>query len=106
VDAALRRLDAWQAGTFRREELRLERLQARLEPANVAKLLTRGFALVLRGGHLVVRSADAADGDPIRVALAEGWLDARVTGRDQGDDPLPGRVSRPGADVDPPSRRR
>jgi len=106
ADAALRRLGAWQAGTFRREELRLERLQARLEPANVAKLLTRGFALVLRGGHLVVRSADAADGDPIRVALAEGWLDARVTGRDQGDDPLPGRVSRPGADVDPPSRRR
>jgi exodeoxyribonuclease VII large subunit len=106
ADAALRRLGAWQAGTFRREELRLERLQARLEPANVAKLLTRGFALVLRGGHLVVRSADAADGDAIRVALAEGWLDARVTGRDQGDDPLPGRVSRPGADVDPPSRRR
>jgi exodeoxyribonuclease VII large subunit len=91
MESATRRLGTWQASYFRREGLRVERLAARLEPANVAKLLTRGFALVLRDGRLVARSADAAPDDAVRIALAEGWLDARVTGRDAGEDPLPGR---------------
>ena len=47
--------------------------------------------LALREGHLLLRSADAAPGDAVRIALAEGWLEARVTGRDMGEDPLPGR---------------
>jgi len=110
--ASVRRLDAWQAATFRREELRLERLRARLEPANVAKLLGRGFALVLLGGRLVARSGQAEAGDDVRIALAEGWLDARVLTKDEGVDPLPGRKDTPGGagsgggPVDPPSRRR
>jgi exodeoxyribonuclease VII large subunit len=115
MEGATRRLGAWQAAYFRREALRVERLAARLEPTNVAKLLSRGFALVLKDGHLVTRSAAAAEGDAVRVALAEGWLDARVTARDAGEDPLPGRRSGPdeggsdgppgGAGVDPLSRR-
>lgn len=114
MEAATRRLGAWQAACFRREGLRLERLAGRLEPANVAKLLSRGFALVLRDGHLVTRSGAVGDGEAVRVALAEGWLDARVTGRDRGEDPLPGRRGPieggsggppAGAGVDPLSRR-
>ncbi len=115
MEAATRRLGAWQARYFRDEALRLERLGRRLEPADVAKLLGRGFALILRGGRLVTRSGDVAEGDAIRVALAEGWLDAQVTGCGQGSDPLPGRGERieggegpvsGGAPVDPFSRRR
>ena len=85
----------------------LERLGARLEPANVAKLLSRGFSLVLRDGkHLVTRSSRAAPDDAVRIALAEGWLDARVTSRDHGDDPLPGRPgSAGGTVVRPPAGR-
>ncbi len=114
MEVATRRLGAWQAATFRREGLRLERLAARLEPANVAKLLSRGFALVLRGGHLVTRSTGVEPGDDVRIALGKGWLDARVRARDAGADPLPGRgdpggssqgPASPGSDVDPPSRR-
>ncbi len=105
MEAATRRLGAWQAAYFRREGLRLERLGSRLEPANVAKLLARGFALVLRDGRLVTRSADAAPDDAVRIALAEGWLDARVTSRDHGRGPAArsprgaraGRSSRPPA---------
>ncbi|HVO18495.1 MAG TPA: exodeoxyribonuclease VII large subunit [Anaeromyxobacter sp.] len=113
AEAAGRRLAAWQAAWFRREALRVERLAARLEPANVAKLLARGFALVLRDGRLLARSADAAPGEAVRIALGAGWLDAEVTARDAGPDPLPGRsdaVSRgqeavsAGGAVDPPSR--
>jgi exodeoxyribonuclease VII large subunit len=89
-DAARERLAAWQAATFRRESLRLERLRARLEPANVARMLRTGFALALRGGRPLRRSADAAPGDPLRVVLGEGWLDARVESRDAPPDPLPG----------------
>ena len=92
MEAATRRLGAWQAAYFRREGLRLERLAGRLEPANVAKLLVAGVrARARQEGQLVTRSADAAPDDAVRIALAEGWLDARVTGRDQGEDPLPGR---------------
>jgi len=103
MEAATRRLGAWQAAYFRREGLRVERLAARLEPANVAKLLSRGFALVLRDGRLVSRAADAAPGDAVRIALAEGWLDARVTARDAGEDPLPGRNGPDGGTADRPS---
>jgi exodeoxyribonuclease VII large subunit len=115
METAARRLGAWEAAYFRREGLRLERLRARLAPANVAELLRRGFALVLRDGHLVTRSGQTATDDAVRIALAEGWLDARVTSTDAGEDPLPVRV-RPGGDeewkasggspVDPPFRRR
>jgi exodeoxyribonuclease VII large subunit len=114
-DAAARRMGAWQAAYFRREGMRLERLAARLEPANVTKLLSRGFALVLREGHLVAGSAAVSVGDPVRIALGEGWIDACVTARDRGEDPLPGRngparaAGAPGlggAAVDPPLRRR
>jgi exodeoxyribonuclease VII large subunit len=92
-----RRLGRWQSATFPREGLRVERLRARLEPANVAKLLERGFALVLDGEHLVTRSIDAVEGACLRVALARGWLDVRVEARDGGRDPLPGRnIDAPG----------
>jgi exodeoxyribonuclease VII large subunit len=96
TEEADRRLAAWQAGTFRRESLRMERLAARLEPANVAKLLSRGFALVLREGRVVRDSSSASPGDPVRLALGRGWLDARVAARDTGEDPLPGRGGRTG----------
>ncbi len=92
---AARRLGRWQATTFPRERLRVERLRARLEPANVAKLLERGFALVLRDGRLVTQSVAAEPGSALRVALARGWLDVRVTARDDGPDPLPGRNEEP-----------
>ena len=88
---AARRLGAWQARTFPRERLRLERLAGRLEPANVAKLLARGFALVLKDGRALRASGEAAVGDALRLALAEGWLDVRVEARDAGADPLPSR---------------
>jgi exodeoxyribonuclease VII large subunit len=91
AEEATRRLGGWQARTFPRERLRVERLAARLEPANVAKLLARGFALVLKDGQALRASAEAAPGDALRVALAAGWLDVRVTSRDEGPDPLPVR---------------
>ena len=95
TEEAARRLGRWQTTSFPRERLRLERIQARLEPANVTKLLERGFALVLReGGGVVTSSACASPGEALRIALAQGWLDVRVTARDQGDDPLPSRVNR------------
>jgi exodeoxyribonuclease VII large subunit len=89
-DAAWERLLGFRATTFRRESLRLAALQARLEPANVGKILTRGFALALREGRPLRRSADASAGDTVRVVLGEGWLDTRVESRDAPPDPVPG----------------
>jgi exodeoxyribonuclease VII large subunit len=75
--------------------MRLASLGARLEPANVAKILSRGFALAVADGHLLRRSADVAPGAPLRVVLGEGWLDARVESRDVPPDPIPGRRTPP-----------
>ncbi len=97
IEAARRRLDGWQAATFRREASRLAALSARLEPANVARMLRRGFALALQDGRLVTRSAALAPGQPLQVALGEGWVDAEVKVLDAGDDPVPGRRGRGGA---------
>src|SRR5512137_1072209 len=94
-DAALESLRAWSAATFRRESMRLASLGARLEPANVAKILSRGFALALADGRLLRRSADATLGGPLRVVLGEGWLDARVESADAPPDPIPGRSATP-----------
>ena len=89
-DVAQEGLRAWSATTFRRESLRLERLSSRLEPANVGKILARGFALALRDGRPIRRSADAAPGERLRVVLGQGWLDTRVESRDAPPDPIPG----------------
>jgi len=91
-EAARRRLEAWAGAALPRERLRLERLLARLEPANVARMLERGFALVLRDGRVLADSRTAAPGEGLRVALGRGWLDVRVDARDAGSDPLPGRA--------------
>jgi len=91
VALGLRRLEGFSAATFRRESLRLERLASRLEPANVAKILSRGFALVLREGRLVRRSREVAAGERLRLVLGEGWLEARAEAVEEGQDPLPGR---------------
>ena len=90
LDEALHRAAAWSASTFRRESMRLAGLAARLEPANVGKILTRGFALALLDGRPLRSSAEAAPGDPLRVVLGEGWLDARVESRNQLPHPIPG----------------
>jgi exodeoxyribonuclease VII large subunit len=95
TDLSRERLRAWSAATFRRESMRLASLGARLEPANVAKILSRGFALAVADGHLLRRSADVAAGAPLRVVLGEGWLDARVESRDVPPDPIPGRRTPP-----------
>jgi exodeoxyribonuclease VII large subunit len=94
LDDALHRVAAWSASTFRRESMRLAGLAGRLEPANVGKILTRGFALALAKGRPLRSSAGAAPGDPLRVVLGQGWLDARVESRDQPPDPIPGLPAR------------
>ena len=94
LDEALHRAAAWSASTFRRESMRLAGLAARLEPANVGKILTRGFALALAHGRPLRSSAEAAPGDPVRVVLGEGWLDARVESRDRLPHPIPGLPAR------------
>jgi exodeoxyribonuclease VII large subunit len=69
------------------------RLEAQVRALSPASTLERGYAVVQRGDGRVVRSPDdVAAGDPVRVRLAHGELDATV------DAP---RVS--GAEAAPPS---
>ena len=93
-EAARERLLAWSASTLRRESLRLAALSSRLEPANVAKVLGRGFALALHQGRPLRSSTEVEPGASVRVVLGEGWLDARVESRDAPPVPIPGLPAR------------
>ncbi|MCB9724495.1 MAG: exodeoxyribonuclease VII large subunit [Spirochaetaceae bacterium] len=64
-----------------RHRRRLGQLAARLEALSPLAVLGRGYALARRGrdGALLRRAADVAVGDPIRLQLAEGRVEAEVT---------------------------
>jgi exodeoxyribonuclease VII large subunit len=54
---------------------------ARLRALSPAATLQRGYAIVQRGdGHVLRAAGDVAEGDPLRVRLADGELAAKVTG--------------------------
>ena len=57
------------------------RLAAQVRALSPASTLERGYAVVQRGdGHVVRSPDDVATGDPLHVRLADGALDAEVTG--------------------------
>ncbi|WP_329104348.1 exodeoxyribonuclease VII large subunit [Micromonospora sp. NBC_01699] len=59
----------------------LRQTVARLRALSPAATLERGYAIVQRADSRVVRAAgEVADGDPLRIRLAEGELSATVNG--------------------------
>jgi exodeoxyribonuclease VII large subunit len=58
----------------------LEASQGRLEALSPLAVLSRGYAITLRGGAVVRDSADCVPGEPVEVLLARGALDCLVTG--------------------------
>ncbi len=61
-----------------REEHRLELLARRLEAVDPARLLARGYSLILKDGKLVRRASDVKAGDKIVIQPAEGRISATV----------------------------
>jgi exodeoxyribonuclease VII large subunit len=60
--------------------MRLDRASARLEALSPLAVLSRGYALVYAADGALLRSAANADaGETIRVSLARGGLEAKVT---------------------------
>lgn len=67
----------WIVATARR---RLEPLEAHLHQLSPLRILDRGYAIVQRpGGEVVKDAGQAAVGEDLRVRLARGTLDVRVT---------------------------
>lgn len=85
--AARRRIDASQTAVVQLVRLRVARARARLELSTAhltqlspLKILDRGYAIVTNDAGALVRVADQAPVDSmIRVRLAEGRLQAKVT---------------------------
>jgi exonuclease VII large subunit len=50
-----------------------------LDALNPAKTLARGFATVSKGETLVTSVAQLSPGDDIRISLADGETDARIS---------------------------
>jgi exodeoxyribonuclease VII large subunit len=89
---ARRRLESLEARGKQSLHQRLSRAQSALGPleAHLAqlsplKILERGYAIVERAGNIVKSPADAPVGSDVRVRLAQGGLEARVTVHDAGE---------------------
>jgi exodeoxyribonuclease VII large subunit len=66
-------------GVVKRERLRLESLTGQLNQLSPARVLDRGYAIVFDAKGEIVKSAAAVRlGDPIRVQLARGRLEAEI----------------------------
>ena len=64
---------------------RLESLAGKLSQLSPLSILERGYAIVMNpAGQIVKRAGEALEGNEIRIRLASGQLDARVT-RSQSD---------------------
>jgi exodeoxyribonuclease VII large subunit len=60
--------------------MRLDRASARLEALSPVAVLSRGYALVYSADGMLLRSAaKTGAGETIRVSLASGALEAKVT---------------------------
>jgi len=83
---ARRRLEAMDARGSQFVRLRLGSarealapLEAHLKQLSPLTILDRGYAIVERAGTIVKSPADAPVGSDVRIRLAQGGLDARVT---------------------------
>ncbi len=85
-----RRLHAAAAHAVRQRRLGIDAAAARLRGVGPAEVLARGYAIPLDGGGRLIRSVAAAPaGEAIRLAVADGWIDATSRGVRPGD-PLAG----------------
>jgi exodeoxyribonuclease VII large subunit len=85
--AARRRLETAETSALQLMRLRLTRSRGRLDPLlahltqlSPLKILERGYAIVTReAGQIVKQPGQATVGSEIKVRLAKGGLDAKVT---------------------------
>jgi exodeoxyribonuclease VII large subunit len=69
---------AWRARQAGRRR-RLEELAAVLGERNPLRILARGYALVYdSAGRLATDPAAVAEGEALRLRLAQGWLEAEA----------------------------
>ena len=85
-EACRTRLDRTLERTIEAVRARLGALDAQLKSLSPLRVLDRGYALVLDGQGVVVRSAQqVATGDQVTTRLSDGSFTSRVTGvREQG----------------------
>ena len=84
-----RRLETAQAAMEQRLRLdlarrsaQLQELSAKLSQLSPLRILERGYAIVTKGqGEIVTDSTEAPAGTELRIRLAKGEVDARVTGK-------------------------
>ena len=65
---------------FDRKRQRFVRLTAALDAMSPLKVLSRGYSVVRSGDHLVKSVGDVSVGSSLRISLADGTVDAAVTG--------------------------
>ena len=72
---------------------RVDVLESRIAGADPRRILSRGYALVVDGGGVVMKNAAGhSAGDNVKVMFADGTLDCRVTGIQLKQEENDGRV--------------
>jgi exodeoxyribonuclease VII large subunit len=86
LEKAVRQLAERLTAALRRElgqrHKRFEALAGKLDALSPLKVLSRGYAVAFgKDGHALKSAAEVQPGDPVRVRLHDGELDAQVTGK-------------------------
>lgn len=80
LDRIQEQLGAAARHSFDRKRQRFIRLTAALDAMSPLKVLSRGYSVVRSGEHLVKSIGDVSVGSNLRISLADGTVDAAVTG--------------------------
>lgn len=80
LDRVQEQLTAAARHCFDRKRQRFIRLTASLDAMSPLKVLSRGYSVVRSGTRLVKSVHDVAVGDKLRISLADGTVNAAVTG--------------------------
>lgn len=79
---AERRLESAASNLFERKRSELASKCARLEALNPIGVLSRGYAVVDKGEHMVTRAAEVTSGDRLKLRFADGCVNVVATERE------------------------
>lgn len=74
------KLENQKDSIFNKKKNQLSLLYSRLNAADPMTLTSKGYAVVSRGGEVVVRAKGLSDGDKIRIDFSDGKINATVEG--------------------------
>lgn len=82
LDHLEQRMNQSMAAKINRDRASLARLRAGLDAMSPLNVLTRGYAMAGKDGHVITSVAQVTEGDPLSVRVSDGTISCRVLGKE------------------------